>query len=185
MPELPAVLFDRFTNNYGLNDYDSSVLVDDKMSALYFEQITKHSNNYKAICNWVMVTIRGYLNENALSIEQFSLNPKQIAEIIALIDSGVINHTIANKKLFPALIANPSKQPKDLVEELNLAKNSDLSFLNEIIDEVLSLFPEKVLEYKSGKQGLLGMFVGEVMKRSKGKADPKITNQLIAEKLAQ
>lgn len=185
MPELPAVLFERFTRAYGLSAYDSSVLVDDKMSALYFEQITKHSQNYKAICNWVMVTIRGYLNENAISIEHFSLNPQQIAQIIELIDSGIINHTIANQKLFPALIANPSKQPKELVDELNLATNTDLTFINEIIDNVLSAFPEKVEEYKSGKQGLLGMFVGEVMKRSKGKADPKITNQLIAEKLAK
>jgi aspartyl-tRNA(Asn)/glutamyl-tRNA(Gln) amidotransferase subunit B len=80
-------------------------------------------------------------------------------------------------------LASPEKTAKQIVEELNLATNSDTSFIEGIIDEVLALFPEKVAEYKSGKTGLLGMFVGEVMKRSKGKADPKITNQIISEKL--
>ena len=185
MPELPRALFKRFTNEYGLSEYDASVLIDDKLSAFYFENVCKLTNNYKAVSNWITVAIRGYLNENALSIDEFKLTPSQIAEIIDLIDKGAINHTIASQKLFPALIASPEKSPSDLVAELNLSINSDTTFIEEIIDEVLNLYPEKVAEYKSGKKGLLGMFVGEVMKRSKGKADPKITNQLIASKLDQ
>lgn len=183
MPELPRALFKRFTNEYGLSEYDASVLIDDKLSAFYFENVCKLTNNYKAVSNWITVAIRGYLNENALSIDEFKLTPSQIAEIIDLIDKGAINHTIASQKLFPALIASPEMSPSDLVAELNLSINSDTSFIEQIIDEVLNLFPDKVEEYKSGKKGLLGMFVGEVMKRSKGKADPKITNQLISQKL--
>jgi len=185
MPELPRALFKRFTNEYGLSEYDASVLIDDKLSAFYFENVCKLTTNYKAVSNWITVAIRGYLNENALSIDDFKLTPSQIAEIIELIDKGAINHTIASQKLFPALIASPEMSPSALVTELNLSINSDTSFIEEIIDEVLNLFPEKVEEYKSGKKGLLGMFVGEVMKRSKGKADPKITNQLISSKLDQ
>ncbi len=185
MPELPRALFKRFTNEYGLSEYDASVLIDDKLSAFYFENVCKLTTNYKAVSNWITVAIRGYLNENALSIDDFKLTPSQIAEIIDLIDKGAINHTIASQKLFPALIASPEMSPSALVTELNLSINSDTSFIEEIIDEVLNLFPEKVEEYKSGKKGLLGMFVGEVMKRSKGKADPKITNQLISSKLDQ
>lgn len=183
MPELPRALFKRFTNEYGLSEYDASVLIDDKLSAFYFENVCKLTNNYKAVSNWITVAIRGYLNENALSIDEFKLTPSQIAEIIDLIDKGAINHTIASQKLFPALIASPEMSPSALVAELNLSINSDTSFIEQIIDEVLNLFPDKVEEYKSGKKGLLGMFVGEVMKRSKGKADPKITNQLISQKL--
>ena len=183
MPELPRALFKRFTNDYGLSDYDAAVLIDDKLSAFYFEDLCKQTSNYKAASNWITVAIRGYLNENALDLSDFQLKPNQIAEVIQLIDSGVINHSIASQKLFPTLLASPEKTAKQIVEELNLATNSDTSFIEGIIDEVLALFPEKVAEYKSGKKGLLGMFVGEVMKRSKGKADPKITNQIISEKL--
>lgn len=185
MPELPRALFKRFTTEYGLSEYDASVLIDDKLSAFYFENVCKLTNNYKAVSNWITVAIRGYLNENAMSIDEFKLTPAQIAEIIDLIDKGAINHTIASQKLFPALLESPEMSPSDLVAELNLSINSDTSFIEEIIDEVLNLFPEKVEEYRSGKKGLLGMFVGEVMKRSKGKADPKITNQLISLKLDQ
>lgn len=183
MPELPRVLFDRFTNTYGLSEYDASVLVDDKFSALYFEKMASLSQNYKAISNWVTVTIRGYLNENALTIQEFPLEPEQITEIISLIDSGLITHSIASQKLFPELIKHPTKTAKSLVDELNLSTNSDSGFIEELVDQVLAEFPEKVQEYQSGKKGLLGMFVGEVMKRSKGKADPKITNQLVSNKL--
>ncbi len=185
MPELPRSLFVRFTQNYGLSEYDASVLIDDKQSAFYFENICKLTKNYKAVSNWVSVAIRGYLNENAIGIEEFILKPDQIAAIIELIDAGTINHTIASQKLFPALIENPTKTPHELINSLNLALNSDTSFIETIIDEVLNAFPEKVEEYKSGKKGLLGLFVGEVMKKSKGQADPKITNQLIAQKLDQ
>ncbi len=185
MPELPRALFKRFTTEYGLSEYDASVLIDDKLSAFYFENVCKLSDNYKAVSNWITVAIRGYLNENAMSIDEFKLTPAQIAEIIDLIDKGAINHTIASQTLFPALLESPEMSPSSLVAELNLSINSDTSFIEEIIDEVLNLYPEKVEEYKSGKKGLLGMFVGEVMKRSKGKADPKMTNQLISLKLDQ
>lgn len=185
MPELPRALFKRFTTEYGLSEYDASVLIDDKLSAFYFENVCKLSDNYKAVSNWITVAIRGYLNENAMSIDEFKLTPAQIAEIIDLIDKGAINHTIASQTLFPALLESPEMSPSALVAELNLSINSDTSFIEEIIDEVLNLYPEKVEEYKSGKKGLLGMFVGEVMKRSKGKADPKMTNQLISLKLDQ
>lgn len=183
MPELPAVLLNRFTHEYGLSEYDASVLVDDKESAHYFEEIVKLNKNYKSASNWVSITIRGYLNENALSLSQFQLTPRQIADIIELIDSGVINYSIASQKLFPELLNSPESTPKDLVEKLNLATNNDTSFIEELVEQVIQEFPDKVEEYKKGKTGLMGMFVGEVMKRSKGKADPKITNQLVSKRL--
>jgi aspartyl-tRNA(Asn)/glutamyl-tRNA(Gln) amidotransferase subunit B len=183
MPELPAVLLHRFSQQYGLSEYDASVLVDDKESAHFFETIVGLNSNYKAASNWVSITIRGYLNENALSLSQFPLSANQVAEIIQLIDSGVINHSIASQKLFPELIQSPDSSPKDLVEKLNLATNNDTSFIEELVELVINEFPEKVEEFKKGKTGLMGMFVGEVMKRSKGKADPKITNQIVAQRL--
>ncbi len=183
MPELPEVLFSRFTRDYGLSEYDASVLVDDKASASYFEALINEKAPYKAASNWVTVTIRGYLNEQALTIDDFELSPKQIGEIIQLIESGTINHSAASQKLFPALIKSPGQSAKDLVQELNLATNTDSSFIEELADTILDEFPEKVNAYKNGKTGLLGMFVGEMMKRSQGKADPKLAKDIFISKL--
>lgn len=185
MPALPAELFHAFTTQFGLNDYDASVITDDKYTALFFQKLLTHTSNYKAASNWVTVAIKGYLNENAINIQQFSLSPEKIAEIIALIDSGAISNSAATQKLFPAMVATPEKSAKDLIESLGLAQNSDSAFIEGLIDQVLASMPEKVAEYKSGKQGLLGLFVGEVMKSSKGKADPRITNELVRKKLSE
>lgn len=179
MPELPESLYKRFTEEYGLNDYDASVLIDDKESAFYFEELVRLGAPYKTASNWVTVTIRGFLNERALSMQDFPLKAEQINEIIQLIQKGSINHSIASQKLFPALLEEPNSTAQAIVEKLNLATSSDTGFIEELVKQVLSEFPDKVDAYKSGKKGLLGMFVGEVMKRSKGKADPKTTNEWV------
>ncbi len=183
MPELPESLYERFTNSYGLSDYDAMVLIDDKDSAFFFEELVRLGAPYKTASNWVSVTIRGFLNDRALHLQDFPLAASQIAEIIQLIQSGSINHSIASQKLFPALIESPKSSASEMVEKLNLVTNTDSGFIETIIDEVLTQFPDKVAAYKGGKTGLMGMFVGEVMKRSKGKADPKTTNELVAKKL--
>lgn len=179
MPELPESLYKRFTVEYGLNDYDASVLIDDKESAFYFEELVRLGTPFKTASNWVTVTIRGFLNERALNMQDFPLKATQINEIIKLIQEGSINHSIASQKLFPALLESPNSTAQAIVEKLNLATSSDTGFIEELVRQVLSEFPDKVNEYKSGKKGLLGMFVGEVMKRSKGKADPKTTNDWV------
>ena len=179
MPELPESLYKRFTEEYGLNDYDASVLIDDKESAFYFEELVRLGAPHKTASNWVTVTIRGFLNERALNLQDFPLAATQIAEIIQLIQGGSINHSIASQKLFPALIESPESSAQEIVNKLNLATSSDTGFIEELVKQVLSEFPEKVAEFKGGKKGLLGMFVGEVMKRSKGKADPKTTNEWV------
>ena len=162
-----------------MNDYDASVLIDDKESAFYFEELVRLGAPHKTASNWVTVTIRGFLNERALNLQDFPLAATQIAEIIQLIQGGSINHSIASQKLFPALIESPELSAQEIVNKLNLATSSDTGFIEELVKQVLSEFPEKVAEFKGGKKGLLGMFVGEVMKRSKGKADPKTTNEWV------
>ncbi len=183
MPELPEVLFERFVSKYGLSEYDAGVLVDDKATALYFEELVNKTSNYKAASNWMSVAVRGYLNENALGIADFILKPEQLAGIIELVDKQVLSHSAAVQNLFPALLANPTKNAIELVQELNLSQNADGTFIDTLVDEVLVKFADKVNEYKNGKVGLLSLFVGEVMKASKGKADPKKTNEIIRKKL--
>ena len=183
MPALPEELFKRFHQELGLSEYDASVLTDDKHTAFYFDRLIQCTANYKAAANWITVVIRGHLNEHAIGIESFTLQPEKIAEIIAAIDQGTISHSAAAQHLFPALLAEPEESAIALIRKLNLAQDANQDEIDLLIDGVLQRFPEKVEEYKNGKTGLLGMFVGEVMKLSKGKADPRKTNELVRAKL--
>ncbi len=179
MPALPKALFEKFTKTYQLSDYDAGVLTENKDIAEYFEGIVKHTANIKAAANWLMVGVKGYLNEQAIGITDFVLQPAKIAEIIALIDSGKISHSAASQKLFPAMINEHHLSAQQIAEHLNLLQESDSNQLQEWINAAIAKFPEKVTEYKNGKHSLTGLFMGEVMKASKGKADPKVANQLL------
>ena len=130
-----------------------------------------------------MGQVKSYLNELALHISDFPLQPKQVAELIALVDANKVNHTAASRNIFPYLIDHPDKSALAAAEELNLIQESNGSALQEFIDQVLEKNPQKVAEYKAGKTSLVGMFMGEIMKLTKGKADPKETNKLLQETL--
>lgn len=127
--------------------------------------------------------VKSWLNENKSEIEVFPIRPGDLASLIDLVEAGKLSFSMASTRVFAAMIESPESSPLQLAEEKNLIQESDTSFLQPIIDEVLVKFAGKVSEYKKGKKGLLSLFVGEVMKRSKGKADPAVTNQLILEKL--
>ena len=183
LPPLPNELFDRYTKELQLSAYDAEIITEDKAFALYYEELTKHTKNYKAAANWMMGAVKSYLNENALSIDEFPIAPKTIAEIISLIDEGAINNSIANQKVFPALLEKPNSSAKAIAEENNWIQESNSDAIDEFIEAAIAKFPEKVEEYRNGKVGLLGLFMGEVMKASKGKADPKLATQLLKDKL--
>lgn len=183
MPALPKELFEKFTKTYGLNDYDANVLTDNKETAEYFEAVLKHTGNIKSAANWVMVQVRGYLNEQAIDIADFVLQPAKIAEIISLVDEGKVSNSAASQKIFPAMLSSHHKSALEIAEALNVMQQSDSGELQKWIDEAILRFPEKVDEYKAGKVSLVGLFMGEVMKISKGKADPKVANQLVKETL--
>jgi len=183
MPPLPWVLFNRFIQDYSLPEYDANVLTDSKEIALFFEDLCKHTTNYKAASNWVMGPVKSYLNELTLHIKDFPISTAQLASLIALVDSGKVNFSSASQKIYPELIKNPTENPIQIAERLNLVQDSSEDSLMPIIEEVIAAFPEKVQEYRDGKKGLLGMFMGEVMKKSKGKADPKVASGLVREVL--
>jgi aspartyl-tRNA(Asn)/glutamyl-tRNA(Gln) amidotransferase subunit B len=183
LPSLPQELYQKFTGEFGLPEYDASVLTDNRDIALYFEELCRQTSNYKAASNWVMGPIKSYLNELTLPMSRFPIAQQNIAQLITLVDEGKVSYSVASQKIFAAMLENPSKTAVQIAEELNLMQNSDESSLQAIIDEVLAKNPAKVAEYKGGKKGILGMFMGEVMKASKGKADPKLTNALLAKAL--
>lgn len=183
IPALPRELYKKYIHAYGLSEYDALVLTDSKDVAFYFEEVCKLTKNYKAVSNWIMGPIKSYLNEMASSADQFPIPARQIAELISIIDDGKINFSIASKNLFPALLKNPEKSALELAQQLNLIQDSTEDSILPIVEQIIKEFPLKVEEYKNGKKAILTMFMGEVMKRSKGKADPKVATALLLKKL--
>jgi aspartyl-tRNA(Asn)/glutamyl-tRNA(Gln) amidotransferase subunit B len=183
MPALPNELHNKFMNQFGLSEYDAGVLTESKPVALYFDELSTLTKNYKSASNWVTGDIKSYLNEFAIHMEQFPLKPQAIATLIALIDDGKISHSAASQNVFTELCKNPSSSPLKIAEQLDLIQESDSNQLEEWVDAALATYPAKVEEYRGGKKGVLGLFMGEVMKLSKGKADPKAANQLVRQKL--
>ncbi len=185
MPALPNELFKRFVKEYGLSEYDAAVITDNKPVALYFDRLAALTSNYKAAANWVTGDIKSYLNERALHMEQFPVSPDGIAQLISLIDEGKVSHSMASQKIFPSLCESPDQTPLEIATRLDLIQSSDAGELEKWVDEAIAKYPEKVAEYRAGKKGLTGLFMGEVMKLSKGKADPKVANALVVSKLEQ
>lgn len=184
MPDLPHELYHKFIEIYELPEYDAEVLTDTKEIALYFDALCQKTKNYKAASNWMMGPVKSYLNDGNLSIGAFPLIPEQIAEIIDLVDQNKLSYTSASQNVFPYLLEHPQKSALEAAHHLNLLQDSSAENIKPLIEAVLADFPDQVAAYKKGKKGLLGLFVGEVMKRSKGKANPRIANQLIKEELA-
>jgi aspartyl-tRNA(Asn)/glutamyl-tRNA(Gln) amidotransferase subunit B len=183
LPALPRELFAKYTKVFGLSDYDAGVLTDTKGVALYFEELTQHVKNYKSAANWVMVEVKGYLNQMGMEIEDFPITPNKLAELIQLIEEGKVSHSVASQKIFPELVKQPEQAPLALAESMNLIQESDADSIKAFIHEVMASNPNEVERYRNGEKQLVGFFMGQLMKVSKGKADPKASNQLMREML--
>lgn len=183
MPELPDSLFERFTKTYGLSEYDAGVLIENKLIALYYNTLCTLTGNYKAAANWMNGPVKSWLNENGLELDEFPLKPSSLAELIQIIEQGKISFSTASQRVFPILVQNPERKAIDIAQENNWIQENNADELNAWIAEAIARYPDKVQEYKSGKTGLVGLFMGEVMKLSKGKADPKVANQLVQKAL--
>jgi aspartyl-tRNA(Asn)/glutamyl-tRNA(Gln) amidotransferase subunit B len=183
MPPLPQELQAKYVKTLGLSDYDAINLTSDKYLALYFEDVIAHTTEYKVAANWMMGSVKSLLNEQAIHIKDFALSPEKLAELINLVNSGKVNNSVATQTLFPAMVENPTESALTLAQKLNLVDDSNEEDVIQFIDQALALFPEKVEEYKNGKKGLLGLFMGEVMKLSKGKLNPKDANELLRKRL--
>ena len=181
-PSLPNELFSKY-QSLGLSEYDSRQLSEEKATADYFEKAMQFSNNYKAIANWMTGPLRQVINDQHISFSLLTVSPESLVQLITIIDEGKVNFSVASLKILPELLQNPSRKPLEIATELNLIQVSESDDIEQWVNEVIDKMPDKVAEYKKGKKGLIGLFVGEVKKISKGKADPKITTQLLEEKL--
>ena len=185
MPPLPRELREKYTEKLGLNAYDAAILTDDKATALYYEGLIAHTANYKGAANWVMGDVRSWMNERGLTMEDFPISADRLAGLITLIDTGKVSHSTASQKLFPLMLENTSVSAADLAAEHDLVQTTDEGLIESIMQQAMATYPDKVQAYRGGNKGLLGLFMGEVMKGTKGKADPKRTNEVVRRILEQ
>jgi aspartyl-tRNA(Asn)/glutamyl-tRNA(Gln) amidotransferase subunit B len=182
LPELPAQKRHRYESEFGLSAYDARVLSDERtIITTYFEATVAAGADAKLAANWITQDIAAYLNAEKLTIDDLALKPDLLAELIQLIEAGTISNKIA-KDLLPDLLTQGGS-PKALVEERGLSQISDPAQIEAMIEEVLEAHPEELEAYRGGKKKLQGFFVGQMMKRSGGRVDPKLTNQILSKKL--
>ncbi len=183
LPELPDKRKQRFMEQYGLPEYDAKVLTAERETADYFEQVIAETKHYKLASNWVMGDVAAYVNEKKINIAEFPVSPKNLGELINLIQDNVISGKIA-KEIFPEMIET-GKSPGEIVKEKNLVQITDTSELEGIVKTVLENNPAQVEQYKSGKEKVFGFFVGQVMRETKGKANPKLVNEILRKELSK
>ncbi len=181
MPELPFEKLERFVRDYGIKREDARLLIEEKQLADYFEAAALNSKNPQAIANWILSELLGYLNKENKDIEDTLIKPEHIRELVELIDKGTISGKIG-KQVF-AEMYKTGKQPEVIIKEKGLVQITDPSQIEPIIDEIIKNNPKAVDQYKSGKKNTLGFFVGQVMKATKGKANPQLVNEILRKKL--
>jgi len=182
LPELPARKRRRYEEEFGLSPYDARVLTDDRTVAEYFETAVIAGANAKLVANWISQDIAAYLNNNKLTITEIALQAADLAELVKLIEAGTISGKIA-KEILPELLTEGGS-PKVLVEKKGLIQISDSSAIEKLIEEIIAAHPSELEKFRAGKTNLKGFFVGQVMKKSGGKADPKLTSQILDQKLS-
>ncbi len=179
MPELPDQLFKRFTTEQGLPIQDATLLTEDKGIADYYIQLSGLTGNYKASSNWINGPVKTWMNDQARHIQDFPLPPAMLAQVVELVESNKLSFTTAKEKLLPKLLETPSKTAIAVATAENLLLQNDPGALAAAIEAALAKHPEEVKTYRGGKAGLLGFFVGQVMRATGGKADPKLINEQV------
>lgn len=177
MPELPEQMAKRLMNDYNLNNNEAQILVNNKALANYFEKVVAQCQNAKLAANWVLVELNGYLNKHQLTVEQMHIQASSIAQLINRIQDGTISGKIA-KQVFEAL-QNDEGSVDAIIDKKGLKQITDTSEIEDIIDQILKDNPKQLEQLKNGKTKLIGFFVGQVMKKTQGKANPQKVNELI------
>jgi aspartyl-tRNA(Asn)/glutamyl-tRNA(Gln) amidotransferase subunit B len=182
MPPLPRALFLKYTQELQLSAYDAYNLTDNKAIAMFFEDVIEHTKEYKSAANWVMGEVKSFLNEKGVEIHDFPISPARLAGLITLIQQGKVSNSIAAQRIFPEML-NGEETAEAIAQKLDLIQSSDDGVLNEYIAKVMELNPTEVARYRAGEKQLIGFFMGQLMKVSGGKADPKVSNQMLRKNL--
>lgn len=181
IPELPKVKKDRFIKEYGLNIKEVNVLIEDRALAKYYEELVATGCNYKVACNWILGDILRVLNDEKISCDEFTIDAARMSKLISLVEEGKISNTAA-KTVFEEMLQS-SKEPESIVKEKGLIQISSTDEIEPVIEAILEKNPQAVEQYREGKVQVKGFLVGQVMKETKGKANPKIVTDIIEKKL--
>ena len=181
LPELPQVKRARMIEEDGLPEYDAGVITASKALADFYDGVRAHYDDAKKISNWIMVELLAKVNAEGMELEAVKIQPEQMAALLKLVDSGDISGKIA-KKVFAEMFAT-GKDPADIIKEQGLVQISDEGALKEMVSHVVEANPKSVEDYKAGKTKAMGFLVGQIMKQSRGQANPAVINKLLAEKL--
>ncbi len=183
IPELPDARKARYVAELGLPSYDADVITSSKKLADFFEESLKYTKDAKAVSNWIMGDLLGYLNANGQELEDVKVTGQGLGEMIGLMEKGTISSKIA-KTVFKAMLET-GKLPQQIVEEQGLVQISDEGAIKAVVDQIVTNNPQSVEDYKAGKEKAIGFLVGQVMKETKGKANPALVNKLLVERLNQ
>jgi len=183
LPELPDSRRERFIAEYRLPVYDAQVLTSSRELADYYERVLTETDDFKSASNWVMTDVLKTINEQKISVKDFSVSPQNLGKLVSLISKNTISGKIA-KEVFPEMISI-EKDPETIVKEKNLVQISDTSELETAIVKILDANPKDVQDYLGGKEKAIGFFVGQIMRETKGKANPQIVNELLKKKLEE
>lgn len=181
LPELPLARRNRFVTELGLSDYDAGVLTEDKAVADYFERCVSHYESPKVVCNWVTNDVLRELKERRLEIKDFPVGPEMLVELIKLVETGAVSMPVA-RGVFVEMVDTKKKAPQ-LVQERGLLQISDSAELEGIIQAILTENPNALTDYKKGKKTAFTFLVGQIMRKTKGKANPQMVNELLKQKL--
>jgi aspartyl-tRNA(Asn)/glutamyl-tRNA(Gln) amidotransferase subunit B len=181
IPELPDARQMRYTEQYSLSSYDAGVLTASMKLADFFEESLKHTSDAKASANWIMGELLGYLNANGLELEDVKITGQGLGEMIQLIEKGTISSKIA-KTVFKGLVET-GKSPQQIVEEQGLVQISDEGAILSVVDAIIAANPQSVEDFRNGKEKAIGFLVGQIMKETKGKANPGLVNKLLMDRL--
>ena len=180
MPELPEARRARYQKEYGLSDHDIDILIANKEMSEFFEETMKYARNAKAVCNWLLSDISAWLNKHEKTIDHCDLKPQNLAKLVSLIDAGEVSNAQA-KKLVDDLMAG--KDPQKSAEEKGLRQVSDTGAIKKMVTEVLDANPQAIEDFKNGKDRAVGFLVGQVMKKSRGQANPGMVNKMVRDAL--
>ena len=183
LPLLPYDLLKRYTEKGKIPENEAKALISEKKLVYYFEDLLKTHPSYRTGANWLLGPVKTFLNEHQIPIDQFPIETARLGALIDLVAQGKVSHTAAKDQLFPALIQHPDTSPMKLAQEMNLILESKREELEKQMEELMAQYPEEVKRYQGGKKGLIGFFVGHLMRTNKGKADPKEVNSVVRQKL--
>jgi aspartyl-tRNA(Asn)/glutamyl-tRNA(Gln) amidotransferase subunit B len=185
LPVLPEEWFDRLVQQCALSPSDALTVSETREGVEYFQRLCEHGVRPKTAANWLIGPVKSFLNQRDWDMREWPVEPARLAELAGLVEANKVSFGAAAQRVLPALIDEPAKEAAELAAELGVMQDTDLEGLESLVAEVIREFPLKVEAFRKGKSGIVSMFMGEVMKRSGGKADPRKANELIVKKLAE